>query len=80
MYCSGYAKAYTLLCEAANVAVRHVNAGSWTHQWNEVKASGKWIKVDAYGGTFADTTGIRKSLRTSKEDQEQLVFRFTIEK
>lgn len=78
--CSGYAKAYTLLCEAANVPVRHVNAGSWTHQWNEIKANGKWIKVDAYGGTFADTTGIRKSLRTSKEDQEQLVFRFTIEK
>ena len=42
--CSGYAKAYTLLCEAANVPVRHVNAGSWTHQWNEVKVNGKWIK------------------------------------
>ena len=78
--CSGYAKAYTLLCEAANVPVRHVNAGSWTHQWNEVKVNGKWIKVDAYGGTFADTTGIRKSLRTSSEDQEQLVFHFTIER
>ena len=78
--CSGYAKAYTLLCEAANVPVRHVNAGSWTHQWNEVKVNSKWIKVDAYGGTFADTTGIRKSLRTSSEDQEQLVFHFTIER
>ena len=78
--CSGYAKAYTLLCEAANVPVRHVNAGSWTHQWNEVKVNGKWIKVDAYGGTFADTTGIRRSLRTSAEDQEQLVFHFTIER
>ena len=76
--CSGYAKAYTLLCEAANVPVRHVNAGSWTHQWNEVKVNRKWIKVDAYGGIFADTTGIRKSLRTSAEEQEQLVFHFTI--
>ena len=75
--CSGYAKAYTLLCEAANVPVRHVNAGSWTHQWN-VKVNRKWIKVDAYGGIFADTTGIRKSLRTSAEEQEQLVFHFTI--
>ena len=75
---SGYAKAYTLLCEAANVPVRHVNAGSWTHQWNEVKVNRKWIKVDAYGGIFADTTGIRKSLRTSAEEQEQLVFHFTI--
>ena len=71
-------KAYTLLCEAANVPVRHVNAGSWTHQWNEVKVNRKWIKVDAYGGIFADTTGIRKSLRTSAEEQEQLVFHFTI--
>ena len=78
--CSGYAKAYTLLCEAANVPVRHVNAGSWTHQWNEVKVNRKWIKVDAYGGIFADTTGIRKSLRTSAEEQEQLVFHFTIER
>lgn len=78
--CSGYAKAYTLLCEAANVPVRHVNANSWTHQWNEVKANGKWIKADAYGGTFADTIGIRKSLRTSDENQEQLVFRFTVER
>ena len=76
--CSGYAKAYTQLCEAANVPVRHVNAGSWTHQWNEVKVNRKWIKVDAYGGIFADTTGIRKSLRTSAEEQEQLVFHFTI--
>ena len=78
--CSGYAKAYIMLCEAANVPVRHVNANSWTHQWNEIKAKGKWIKVDAYGGTFADTTGIRKSLRTSDEEQEQLVFHFTIER
>lgn len=76
--CSGYAKAYTQLCEVANVPVRHVNAGSWTHQWNEVKVNRKWIKVDAYGGIFADTTGIRKSLRTSAEEQEQLVFHFTI--
>ncbi len=78
--CSGYAKAYIMLCEAANVPVRHVNANSWTHQWNEVKVKGKWIKVDAYGGTFADTTGIRKSLRTSDEEQEQLVFHFTGER
>ena len=78
--CSGYAKAYTQLCEVANVPVRHVNAGSWTHQWNEVKVNRKWIKVDAYGGIFADTTGIRKSLRTSAEEKEQLVFHFTIER
>lgn len=41
--CSGYAKAYTLLCEAADVPVRHVNANSWTHQWNEVKVNGRWM-------------------------------------
>ena len=39
--CSGYAKAYIMLCEAANVPVRHVNANSWTHQWNESKSKRK---------------------------------------
>ena len=77
--CSGYARAYKLLCEAAGVPVRHVNAGSWTHQWNEIKANGKWIKVDAYGGTFADTTGIRKSLLKENKNKEQLVFKFVME-
>ena len=77
--CSGYARAYKLLCEAAGVPVRHVNAGSWTHQWNEIKANGKWIKVDAYGGTFADTTGIRKSLLKESKNKEQLVFKFVME-
>ena len=77
--CSGYARAYKLLCEAAGIPVRHVNAGSWTHQWNEIKANGKWIKVDAYGGTFADTTGIRKSLLKENKNKEQLVFKFVME-
>lgn len=77
--CSGYARAYKLLCEAAGIPVRHVNAGSWTHQWNEIKANGKWIKVDAYGGTFADTTGIRKSLLKENKNKEQLVFEFVME-
>ena len=77
--CSGYARAYKLLCEAAGIPVSHVNAGNWTHQWNEIKANGKWIKVDAYGGTFADTTGIRKSLLKENKNKEQLVFKFVME-
>jgi transglutaminase/protease-like cytokinesis protein 3 len=60
--CSGFAKAYTLLCNAANVPVRHVNQSSWTHQWNEVKINGKWVKVDTYEGSFASTDGIRESI------------------
>lgn len=75
--CSGYAKAYTLLCNAANIPVKHVNSNSWTHQWNEIKVNGKWIKVDTYGSIFEDTTGIRASLLKSKHNKEQLVFRFT---
>lgn len=78
--CSRYTKAYTLLCKAASVPVRQINANRWIHQRNEVKANGKWIKVDTYGGTFEDTTGIRKSLRTSNESQGQLLFRFTVKK
>jgi hypothetical protein len=35
--CSGCAKTYTLLCDVANVLVRHFNQSSWTHQWNKVK-------------------------------------------
>lgn len=77
--CSGYARAYKLLCEAAGIPVSHVNAGNWTHQWNEIKANGKWIKVDAYGGTFADTTGIWKSLLKESKNKEQLVFKFVME-
>ena len=60
--CSGYAKAYVLMCKLAKVPVRHINAGSRTHQWNEVKVRGRWLKVDTYGGTFESTKGIRKSL------------------
>lgn len=60
--CSGHAKAYMMLCEMAKVPVRHVNAGSWTHQWNEVKVNGKWLKVDTYEKTFESTSGIRKPI------------------
>lgn len=48
--CSGYCKAYSMLCKQAGIAVRHVNANSWTHQWNEVKIDGKWYTVDTQGG------------------------------
>ena len=48
--CSGYCKAYSMLCKKAGITVRHVNANSWTHQWNEVKIDGKWYQVDTQGG------------------------------
>lgn len=35
--------------------------------------------MDAYGGTFADTTGIRKSLLKENKNKEQLVFKFVME-
>lgn len=80
--CSGFAKAYTLLCNAANVPVRHVNQSSWTHQWNEVKINGKWVKVDTYEGSFASTDGIRESIlkkySNSNGSKEKVVFTFTI--
>ena len=81
--CSGFAKAYVLLCNQANVPVRHTNANSWTHQWNEVRINGKWIKVDTYGGIFASVKGIRKSILRKGNyydsgEKEKVVFSFTV--
>ncbi len=50
--CSGYCKAYVLLCKAAGLKCKHVNAGKWTHQWNKVKLGGTWVKVDTQVGIF----------------------------
>ena len=44
--CSGYCKAYKMLCEEAGIPCKHVNANQWTHQWNKVKIGGKWYEVD----------------------------------
>ena len=82
--CSGYAKAYMILCRIAKVPVKHINAGQKMHQWNEVEIRGKWIKVDTYNGTFENTKGIRKSLlrrETYNEEgkKETPLFSFTIE-
>ena len=44
--CSGYCKAYKMLCKEAGIPCKHVNANKWTHQWNKVKIGGKWYKVD----------------------------------
>ena len=44
--CSGYCKAYKMLCKEAGIPCKHVNANKWTHQWNKVKIDGKWYKVD----------------------------------
>ena len=48
--CSGHCKAYKMLCDAAGVKCRHVNANQWTHQWNEVYINGEWRIVDTQGG------------------------------
>lgn len=81
--CSGYAKAYMILCKLAKVPVKHINANMRTHQWNMVKVNGRWLKVDTYGGTFESTKGIRKSIldrETYNEDgkKERVLFRFKI--
>lgn len=48
--CSGHCKAYKMLCDAAGVKCRHVNANKWSHQWNEVYINGEWRVVDTQGG------------------------------
>lgn len=50
--CSGYCKAVTLMCNAAGLQSKHINANKWEHQYNEVYAGGRWIKLDAQGGIF----------------------------
>lgn len=50
--CSGYCRAATLMLNEAGLQSRHINAGKWQHQWNEVKINGKWIVLDAQGGIF----------------------------
>lgn len=50
--CSGYCKAYKMLCKAAGIKCKHVNANKWTHQWNEVYINGKWLMVDTQAGMF----------------------------
>ena len=50
--CSGYCKAYKMLCDAAGIKCKHVNANKWTHQWNEVYIDGKWLIVDTQAGMF----------------------------
>lgn len=80
--CSGYARAYTLLCSQAKVPVRHINAGDWAHQWNSIGINGKWIKVDAFEGTFESTEGIRASIlqdESSGKKHEKVLFSFTAE-
>ncbi len=53
--CSGFCKAVTLMCNAAGLQSKHVNANSWTHQWNTVLINGEWIILDAQGGIFGGT-------------------------
>ena len=48
--CSGYCKAYMMLCKEAGIKCKHINANKWTHQWNKVKIGGKWYKVDTQAG------------------------------
>lgn len=54
--CSGFCRAYTMLCKQAGIPVRHVNASKWTHQWNEIKIGKKWYEVDAQGHRVEYTT------------------------
>lgn len=53
--CSGFCKAVTLMCNAAGLQSKHLNAGKWAHQYNRVKVGGKWYNMDAQLGIY--TTG-----------------------
>ncbi|MGN0367871.1 MAG: transglutaminase domain-containing protein [Wujia sp.] len=54
--CSGYARAYKALCDAAGIPCYYVHANSKainpSHQWNMVQIDKKWYIVDAQSGCF----------------------------
>lgn len=54
--CSGFARGMKALCDAAGVKCYYVHANAKaynpSHQWVEVRISGKWYIVDAQGGFF----------------------------
>lgn len=53
--CSGRCKAVMLLCEAAGLKCKHINANQWTHQWNEIQIDdGSWVVVDSQIGFIGD--------------------------
>lgn len=54
--CSGFCKAVTLMCNAAGLQSKHINANSWTHQWNTVLIDGEWIILDAQINLVGGTT------------------------
>lgn len=44
--CSGYARGYKALCDGMGISCRYVHASSESHQWVQVKVSGKWYIID----------------------------------
>lgn len=48
--CSGQTRALVMLCKAAKIPAKHVNAGKWSHQWAKInvgtKAKPNWWKAD----------------------------------
>ena len=45
--CSGYAKAFSLLMDAAGIPCEIIVSDRMDHAWDEVKIGGKWYQVDA---------------------------------
>ncbi len=54
--CSGYARGFKALCDAADIPCHYVHATADSynpsHQWNIVQIGGKWYHVDTQGAFF----------------------------
>lgn len=54
--CSGYARGFKALCDAADIPCYYVHANEAasnpSHQWNIVQVEGKWYHIDTQGGIF----------------------------
>ena len=53
--CESYAKAYKLLCDAANIPCSKLSSSNMRHMWNAIKLNGEWYHVDV---TWDDPSGV----------------------
>ena len=44
--CSGYARAFNVLCDACDVPSMYISSSEMNHAWNQVCLEGKWYHVD----------------------------------
>ena len=64
--CSGYARAFKALCDAADIPCYYVHANEQSinpsHQWNIVQVDGNWYHIDTQGCIFLASDGVYSNM------------------